>query len=159
MGKRGPPKSPVSKLKARGTYRRDRHSDDIDKRLVPALPAAPAHFDSAAKKTWQRIGQTFAKHGLLTELDALAFELLVTSYQSVLDTAKQLGREELVYFVGESGAPVPNPLVGINAKSVATLKWALTQFGATPAARTGIKISNSKPETLDPMQELLSRKQ
>ena len=75
MGRRGPAKTPVAELKKRGTYRKDRHSDAVDSELVPCLPAPPVHFDEDQKAVWNDIGQRLADKGLMTELDAQAFEL------------------------------------------------------------------------------------
>ena len=148
MGKRGPPKTPTATLKTRKTFRRDRHDDAIDVTLKPTLPNPPDYFDVTAKRQWNKIGAMLRDKGLLTQLDAIAFEMLITSYMGVVNTAKQLG---------ESGSPAPNPLVGINSKMLATLKWCLTQFGCTPSARNGLKPLGPGDESrpIDPMESLI----
>lgn len=101
------------------------------------------------------MGSQLVKAGILSQLDAMALELLITSYIGTIDVARQLAAGDLVVFVGENGTPCPNPLVGIMAKNIATLKWTLQQFGLTPAARTGIKLQQSQAEP-DPMASLIS---
>lgn len=157
MGKRGPPKTPATILKNRGTFRRDRHSDDIDAALPKnsAVPKAPEHLDERAKRAWKTLAPKLAKVGLLTELDAIGMEVLCRAYADTVSTTEQLSQEDLVVMVGENSTPQANPLVGIISKNIATLKWALTQFGLTPASRTGIK-SGAKSEETDRMDELLS---
>lgn len=154
MGRRGPPKTPAATLKHRGTFRKDRHSDDVDKLLEVTVPPPPDHFDENAKALWNRLGQQLAEKGLVTELDSMALELLVASYLGMRSVTDTLADQDLVYFT-ESGAPIANPLIGIIGKNVALLKWALREFGCTPSARTGIKVTPPKKPSLDPMAKLL----
>lgn len=154
-GKRGPPKKPAALLKQRGTFRKDRHSDDLEALAPPNLPAAPAHLSSAEKTKWREVGTKLAKLGICSDLDAIALELLVSSYCGMTDAAAELARGDLVIEVGESGVPMPNPLVGIIGKHNQLLKWCLTQFGMTPSARTSIRLPEKTKE--DPMATLLGK--
>ena len=155
MPKRGPPKTPAAMLKDRGTFRKDRHSDDVDQAAKVAVPKPPEHLTDRAKEAWRKLGPKLAKVGLLTELDGMGMEVLCQAYADTVDVAQKLGEESLVVTVGENNTPMANPLVGIVAKNLATLKWALTQFGLTPAARTGIRTGGGKKEAADPMEGLL----
>ena len=157
MGRRGPAKTPVAELKKRGTYRKDRHSDAVDSELVPCLPAPPVHFDEDQKAVWNDIGQRLADKGLMTELDAQAFELLIGSYFGMREAQQQLSASDLIVYVGEQGTPIANPLVHIIANNTAMLKWCLTQFGCTPSARTGITPASHKVKSVDPMSALLAK--
>lgn len=155
MGRRGPPKTPTATLKARGTFRGDRHSDDVDSQLENKVPPPPQHFDDDQKALWQKVGEKLASKGLLTELDGMAFELLISSYLGMQDMTNKLSDEDLVY-ITESGAPIVNPLVGVIAKHIGLLKWTLREFGCTPSARTGIRIDKPEKKKVDPMSLLLA---
>ncbi|MBS0205686.1 MAG: phage terminase small subunit P27 family [Planctomycetes bacterium] len=155
MGRRGPPKKPVAVHKRNGTFRGDRHSDDVESQLEPRLPDPPEHFDDDQRALWTRIGEQLAKRGLLTELDGMAFELLVSSYMAMHANCRELESQDLVYFT-ESGAPVVNPLVGVITKNTALLKWCLREFGCTPSARTGIHVAKPDKKAFDPMAALLA---
>lgn len=146
-------------MKSRGTFRKDRHSDDVDSQLAPNCPKPPEHLAKEARKKWLEVGALLAKRGLATELDSMALELMIGSYMGMRDATAQLADEDLIIEVGggEHSAPTPiaNPLIGVVSKNIATLKWALKEFGCTPAARTGIKLAaGEKPK--DPMAELLA---
>ena len=154
-GKRGPPKKPAALLKQRGTFRKDRHSDDLDLVTPPNLPAAPTHLNAAEKRKWNDVGAKLVAIGLCSELDAIALELLVRSYCGMTEAAHTLASGDLVIEVGEAGIPMPNPLIGIIGKQLQTLKWCLTQFGMTPSARTSIRLP--EPQKEDPMAVLLKR--
>jgi P27 family predicted phage terminase small subunit len=154
MGRRGPGKKPVATHKAQGTFRADRHSDDVDSQLESKVPPPPEHFDGEQRELWQKLGEKLASKGLLTELDAIAFELLVGSFVGMRKTASELDGEDLVYLT-DSGAPIVNPRVGVIAKHTALLKWALREFGCTPSARTGIKVEKARQPIADPMAQLL----
>ena len=155
MGRRGPPKTPVSTLRARGTFRADRHHDEIDSELPPCLPSAPPHFTDEQIAIWNEVGAKLAARGLMTELDAQAFELLIGSYVGMQEAQSELARSDLIVYVGEQMTPVANPLVGIISKNTALLKWCLTQFGCTPSARTGITPAKREVKSVDPMAALL----
>lgn len=155
MGKRGPAKKPVAVHKQRGTFRKDRHNDAVDSELPPSLPDPPAHFTDDQKKIWNEVGKKLAQRGLMTELDAQAFELLVGSYLGMRQAQDELNDSDLIIYVGEMGTPVANPLVNIISKNTALLKWCLTQFGCTPSARTGITPARTKTAKVDPMAALL----
>ena len=109
LGKRGPAKTPVATLKARGTFRSDRHSDEIDEQLGPSLPAPPEHFTAEQIAAWNTIGQKLAARGLMTDLDAQAFELLIGSYFGMLEAQRDLADSNLIVYVGEMMTPVANP--------------------------------------------------
>jgi P27 family predicted phage terminase small subunit len=156
MGRRGPAKTPIAELKKRGTFRKDRHNDKVDSQLVPCLPAPPPHFDHDQKAVWHDIGQRLADKGLMTELDAQAFELLVGSYFGMREAQDQLSASDLIVYVGEQGTPIANPLVHIIAKNASMLKWCLTQFGCTPSSRTGITPARHEVKSVDPMAALLA---
>ena len=143
---------------ARGTFRKDRHSDEVDAQLEPSLPDPPAHFSDDEVAIWNEVGQKLAAKGLMTELDAAAFELLVGSYVGMRQAQEQLSESSLIVYVGEQGTPIANPLVGIIAKHTALLKWTLTQFGCTPSARAGVKPAERKKTIVDPMAALLAPK-
>ena len=155
MGRRGPPKTPANVLKSRKTFRKDRHSDDVDSAVKTSVPKPPEHLSEPAKEAWKKLGPKLAKVGLLTELDAMGMEVLCQSYADTISTTDQLKTSDLVVYVGENATPMANPLVGIIAKNLATLKWCLTQFGLTPAARTGIRTGKQKESEADPMGKML----
>lgn len=155
MGKRGPPKTPATSLKQRGTFRADRHSDDVDKTAQPVLLRPPAHLNAKTKAVWRALAPKLKKHGLLTELDAISFEVLCQSYSDTIAAAGQLTPDQLIVYVGEQKTPMANPLVGIIGKNLATLKWAIQQYGLSPAARTGIRTASVKADEADRMEELL----
>jgi P27 family predicted phage terminase small subunit len=155
MPKRGPPKTPSAVLKARKTFRKDRHTDEIDVAAGSAVPDPPEHLDDRTRAVWLQIGPKLAEFGLLTHLDGIGFELLCQSYVDTLSATEQLKADDLVVFVGENSTPMPNPLVGIISKNLTTLKWCLTQFGLTPAARNGLKSGKGDDKPADPMAELM----
>ena len=155
MGRRGPPKTPANVLKKRQTFRRDRHSDDVDKTAKAAIPKAPAHLTAKAKAVWKSLAPKLKRHGLLTELDGISLEVLCTSYADTIAAAAALQPDALVVYVGESMTPMANPLVGIIGKNLATLKWAIAQYGLSPAARTGIRTAKRDAADVDPMDEIL----
>lgn len=155
MGRRGPPKTPATVLKQRKTFRGDRHSDDVEKTAKAVIPKAPTHLSAKARAVWKVLAPKLKRCGLLTELDGISFEVLCTSYADTVAAAKKLTPDELVVYVGESMTPMANPLVGIISKNLATLKWAIAQYGLSPAARTGIRTAKQAAADTDPMDDLL----
>ena len=155
MGKRGPGNTPTATLKARGTFRADRHSDDVDSQLENKVPPPPEHFDDEQKALWHKHGEKLASKGLLTELDGIAFELLISAFTGMRDNARELADQDMI-LENAVGMPMPNPLIGVIGKNIALLKWTLREFGCTPSARTGIRIEKKEKKKVDPMSMLLA---
>lgn len=149
------PKTPSKLLKERGTFRRDRHSDDLEASAVPGLPPAPDHLTPQQKSLWSKVGKQLVEAGLLSSFDAQAFECMIKTYSELVAFEQQLADEpNIVSEVGENGALQQHPLINIVHKWRMMLLRHLQQFGLTPAARTGIKLQQSQAD--DPMAALIS---
>lgn len=154
MGKRGPPKTPAAIKQKRGTTRRDRDTDDRERGLTFTLPSPPDHLSDKAREAWELLGPKLVNAELMTELDAIALEVLCESYAGTVETTENLKADNLIVYAGKEKTPMANPLVGVIQKNLATLKWAMVQFGLTPAARNAIKPPEKKEDD-DPMGQLL----
>lgn len=154
MGRRGPPKTPAAIKSRRGTARKDRDTHDSERGLAAVIPEPPPHLSEKARERWAELAPKLARYDLLTELDSMALEVLCEAYAETVSTTEKLHDSELIVFVGENATPMANPLVGVISKNLATLKWAMVQFGLTPAARNAIKPPKAK-EVVDEMGSLL----
>lgn len=141
MGKRGPKKTPAETKKRRGTYRADRDAEvEVSAEQAPPLPEG---LHSAAAAEWERLTPILVKHKLLTDADWIAYRLGFAMLSSFLTACDGLPENPIVYT--EKGFPCQHPMVAIRAKAWAdTLKWC-REFGLTPSARSGLKLSPEQP--------------
>lgn len=134
-------------LKLRGTYRPDRH--DTDPPPIADAAEKPATLDADAADVWNALSPALTAQGLLSDLDALAFEMLCTEaarWRSLQRMLAETGGP--IVMVG--GIPKANPaLIQLHKSRDATLGM-IREFGLTPAARRGIAL-NSKgvPDELE----------
>ncbi|MEM7806491.1 MAG: phage terminase small subunit P27 family [Planctomycetota bacterium] len=142
MGKRGPAPKPTAIRRAEGTV--GRGASRMNKREAkPAskLPDPPNELSADARKVWRRLGNRLLKHGLVTNLDEVAFAGLCDSYATwlrLIEKADALGGD----IVSVNGQLVPNP-----ARSAALKQWEvcrrlLGEFGMTPARRVRVEADD-----------------
>ena len=85
-------RKPIAFHKARGTYRKDRHGEDIEPVRDGLDLTPPAFLSPAAKKEWVAMAGPLHQQGLLTELDFDCLALLCESTadwrQAVTQVAK-----------------------------------------------------------------------
>lgn len=110
---------------------------------------------------WHQYGPTLNKLGLLESLDAIGFSMLCEGIDFWLETSDKLSTQDLVEHVGESGSPVPNPLVAMVRAQAKAIQNLLTEFGMTPTGRVRLTGSTSvqpvEVQAMDPLEELAKR--
>ena len=126
------------------------------------MPDPPDWMTSErALQLWHQYGPTLNKLGLLESLDAIGFSMLCEGIEFWLKTSEKLSTESLVEYVGESGSPVPNPLVAMVRTQAKAIQNLLVEFGMTPTGRVRLTGSTSvqpvEVKALDPLEELAKR--
>src|SRR5262249_53715113 len=99
MGRRGPiPQRSVIKL-----------PDDL-----AAMPVAPKGTSAEARKFWREVGPELHKLGLLTMVDAIAFELLAETWADLERLRRIIDREGMM--IERGGELRRHPLVGVELR-------------------------------------------
>lgn len=138
---------PTGIHKLNGTYRPDRHSDDITAPMIGGMPDAPATMSDDAREWWRIKVIDLKDMGLLYRCD---MELLA-KYCNLLADMDDARRK---INASTGGADVGSRLKLLRYHNEA-LKYAILmarEFGFSPLART--KIHVSAKETKDAFDEL-----
>jgi P27 family predicted phage terminase small subunit len=106
------------------------------------LPPPPDHLDEVAKAEWLAVGSELVRLGLISKIDAAAFEICCSLY------SKWRKAERKIAELGDDGLveKSPNGYLQIGAwenlsnRCVEKLRLYLNEFGRTPAARTSFTL-------------------
>ena len=108
------------------------------------LPKPPKRLDANGKKEWTRLATMLYQLGVMTELDTIAFEVLITTWLRWCN-ANELIKTNGLLIVGQNGILQRNPAIKIADDSLKNLEKLLSDFGATPSSRARVK-ANPQPE-------------
>ena len=123
--------------------------------LTACLPPCPAHLSDRAKAAWESFGRQLADAGILTELDAVALELLCNAYAGYLDAQENLLKFGAVLFIpSKDNSKIPtfaySPWWAVANREWDKLLKMLPLFGMNPADRTKIKtVNKAEPDELE----------
>lgn len=118
-------RKPIAELKAKGTFRKDRHAGRVSELVLPAgsLGPPPAWFGAAAIEEWDRLTKEMAA-------------ILNPAHRSALVALCGLTQRETDDFTGGDK---------ITASERQTLHSLRMQFAVMPASQTKVKLPESKP--------------
>lgn len=163
MGARGPKATPAPILKMRGTFRRDRHSDDVQIEL--GTPDCPTDLlSSESQGVWNQVVPMLEIMGVLAKIDGNALarycELWVRWWKAA-HHIRENGDTYCVYEVGPDGKERVRRLY--DRPEVATVKALAVElraiegsFGMSPSARSQIRLPE-KTERTSPEQKRKER--
>lgn len=159
MTGRGRPRKPAAQKKAQGTYRKDRDQSLV---LNEGIPDPPGYLSPAAQNHWDRMVAITKAARTLTPADGDALAMLCLAFEEyraadiivrdegeicrTMHTTKD-GREY-------EGGPYQHPAVGIRNNAWKKIVRLLREFGLTPSARAGMKMTASAQEE-NPIAEML----
>jgi len=118
-----------------------------------ARPSAPEHMSDRGRETWGYVSGLLDRMGILSEVDAVALELLCEAYADYL-----AARAELKAFGSETYATETangdkmyrsHPAVAQRNDADRRIRGWLAEFGMTPSARTRVK-ADGQSEQDDP---------
>jgi len=113
-------------------------------------PSAPSHMSDKARETWGYVTGLLDRMGILTEVDALALEMLCEAYADFLAasaTLKELGSD---YYetTNQSGSTMyrAHPALAKKQDADRRIRGWLAEFGMTPSARSRVKADGEQEE-------------
>lgn len=154
MGLRGPAKKPAILKLMDGNPGKKPIQKEV--RPVPIAPECPAWLPPFAQEEWHRISTQLEKLGLLTQIDASAFEAYCMAYSN-WKTAQLVLLEKGTVMVSPSGVEKPRPEVQILNSSIQIMKTFITEFGLSPAGRARMSVPQNGGE--DDGQDFFSKAQ
>lgn len=114
--------------------------------------SAPVHMSDKARETWGYVTGLLDRMGVLTEVDAVALEMMCEAYADYLGARAELDDFGSNYYetVNQTGGVMhrTHPAVAVMQDADRRIKSWLAEFGMTPSART--RVSGSGEEDEDP---------
>lgn len=111
-------------------------------------PGAPAHISDKAREAWGYVSGLLDRIGVLTEVDAIALEMLCEAYAEVLEARAALKTFGSNYYttVGKDGGLMyrAHPAVAVLQDADRRIKSWAAEFGMTPSARTRVKVDGEQ---------------
>lgn len=122
---------------AEGTYRDDRANNEpvpekLDRRDPPSWIR-----DRLSRKMWRKFYDQLYPIGLLTKIDIVALELLVTTYVKWREASD---KAKVGIYKTQTGYVACNPLINVENRYAKDLRALLTEFGMTPSSRSRINL-------------------
>ncbi len=142
MGKRGPPRTPTSILKARGSWLVNHR----DGEPIPesGSPPCPRWLSKPAKQVWRQVTQQLDQMGVLAKPDGNALARYCMLWIRWRQSAEFIGKYGESYPLKDNTGAVKCfqqwPQVAVVNKLSVLLLRLEQEFGLTPAARAGIHV-------------------
>lgn len=108
-------------------------------------PRGLAKFNPCVAKRWDEIAPALEALGLLTDLDAAAFRMMLQHYQFALEAASEV-REEGLTRQDENGVQRKHPMLQIFRDNSTAFRAYAEQFGMTPSSRS--RLSPQAPKQM-----------
>ena len=141
MGKRGPKPQPTA-LKILNGNPGKRPLPENEPTPKVALPRCPKRMSADGRRLWNAIGKRLENCGILTDVDAQAFELLIDAYVEYCEASAKVSQSGPVWLEkGDSKIPkfAYSPYWVQMNRAGKRLHAMLREFGMTPSARSAVK--------------------
>jgi P27 family predicted phage terminase small subunit len=160
MGKRGPPPKPTTIKILEGNPGK-RPLNTREPRAERTLPDPPKSMKPENKREWRKWAKILLQAGVATQLDSIAFGLLIGALVKHQEAADNVAKYGPVWMEkGDSAIPKfqYSPWWVVQNREFDKLKGLLAEFGMTPSARSRV-LSNSENQQPDnPLLELMKRR-
>lgn len=117
-------------------------------------PSAPAHMSDKARETWGYVSGLLDRMGILTDIDAVAVEVLCEAYADFLAARAMLKAFGSNYYttINEAGSEMHrvHPAVADVKDADRRIRAWLAEFGMTPSARSRVKTNGEEDDQADP---------
>lgn len=108
-------------------------------------PEMPPYLNVIAREEWGRIVAELSAAGVVARTDRAALEIYSVTYAYWLQ-ARALIAEHGMLIATPDGGRKANPAVGIAGACARLMLQFLTEFGATPAARSRVRAGGEQPD-------------
>lgn len=117
--------------------------NDREPEAKPEIPEPPDHMTERQREIWNRFGREMKAAGVLTKLDAVAYEMLCRAYVASVEAAEKVAEHGPVWMEKGDGK-IPkfaySPYWAVQNREEKKLLALLAEFGLTPSSRTRIKV-------------------
>lgn len=117
------------------------------------MPPAPRKMGKYAKQLWKKVGPSWVKAGVITDVDLTAWAMLCNSYHRVCTLEDRLGEDYTEVTV--AGKRLAVLFTALHREQTLLERW-LKEFGMTPVSRE--KITANKVGDEDEFTQLLKKR-
>ncbi len=143
MGLRGPPRTPTSILKMRGSQLAKRRARESSVQAEGGKPTAPTWLDAEGKAEWRRTVRALETMQILSRSDRAALVGLCQAWSMFVALAKAWNRLDATEYVAS------RPLGVMVSQSFNDYRRAALEFGLTPASRSRVTAATPTGPTTD----------
>ena len=152
--KRGPKPAPPPLKLLKGTQASRINKDEPKPPLV--RPERPEALDTFGRAEWDRIVPQLEAMGILAAVDGAALALYCSAYSQWIRADLEVHIRGMLVDTGSGGVKA-NPAVTMAHMARAQMHSLLSEFGATPAARSRVKARDDG-KSKDALGEFLNRR-
>lgn len=117
--------------------------NDAEPVAQKSRPSCPSHASDKARETWGYVCSILDQMGLLSDVDALAIEMLCEAYADYLAAVQALKEFGSDYYqtVNQSGGVMhrAHPAVAVKQDADRRIRGWLAEFGMTPSSRSRVR--------------------
>lgn len=131
---------PAATLKLRGSWRaKGRRDLPVENRR----PIKPRWLTGEAAKEWSKIVPKLDKMGILAEVDQTMLVLYCKTYAEYMEADSLI---KSILIKTSNGNIIQHPAVSIRNAAAERLRKLASEFGLSPAARSGLNILQGSPD-------------
>lgn len=153
----GRKRKPVALKKLEGTFRKDRHAENVVDLPVSAPPKPEwAEHDMIASQLYDQVVGHISRMGVGSEVDGIAVAMLADQLSQYLKLrAMVLADGLIVETVGSTGNTIQKPHAALSQMNTTytNIVKMMSEFGLTPASRA--KVGANAPVTVDSFESFL----
>ena len=153
----GRKRKPVALKKLEGTFRKDRHAENVVDLPVSAPPKPEwAKHDMIADQLYDQVVGHISRMGVGSEVDGIAVAMLADQLSQYLKLrAMVLADGLIVETVGSTGNTIQKPHAALSEMNTTytNIVKMMSEFGLTPASRA--KVGANAPVTVDSFESFL----
>ena len=152
----GRPRKPTQKKIIHGTFRKDRAPKNEPIPEKSEKEKAPWWMKGyVTRKAYRDLSRYLKENGLLTKLDEMALEMLVSAYAKWRDARE---KAKIGIYKTSKGYVGFNPMITVEKTYFKELRDMLIEFGMTPSARSRIDVKEPEGKEEDMIEKMLNEK-
>ena len=144
MGKRGPPRTPSSIKRLRGTDQPCRMNPH-EPSARPGVPDPPEFLDPEALDEWHRLMPELELRGLVEQIDMAVVAVYCSAWSQLCKAQGALAIEGHL-LIDQRGAVVTSPWVKVATTARSQLIAACREMGLSPSSRATVKAGSPPVE-------------
>ena len=151
---RGRKPIPNQLKRLRGTDQPIRMRDELNIEKINKIPVPPKHFNKAARKIYNTVGDTLVSLGILTEIDFPAFVAMCDEYGTYYELTIELKTVPMRAKMSKDAERVYRRIKTARNEAWEKFYKLSSDFGLTPVARLRFMVKEEKRDELAELMDM-----